>query len=224
MKTEEQVWTVLVETNPVPDVNQYGRDEVGGAAYLATIEQGMDEMIDTEPDTAKDTSKGRRGIWMATAAIAAVVLAVAVLPNLGSDDAVNSTAPAFVTMEFEDEAGDEISDTGDEIVVLTAELDECPLELLRNQETVEWELEGKDQTGQVWTMTASLHIFLAGDFKFGALHQSDGSPNYRAEIGGPMDETIGETSATYEGPYYDASTVEGLTGGYHGITTIECAG
>lgn len=145
--------------------------------------------------------------------LAMVISVVLMVGACGGDDSdpVDSTPPPRVTMEFED-------------ILLTAGLDECPLDLLRNDEVVEWELEGTDQTGQVWRMNATLNVPQPGSFRFEAKDASDSSPNYQAGLGAPMSQTVGETSAVYFGVFFDASGLEGDLTDYWATTTIECAG
>lgn len=98
MKTEEQVWTVLVETNPVPDVNQYGRDEVGGAAYLATLEPRSSEMTQVETAKESETPKRPLGPWLIAAAAAVVLGVTVVLVTSNSETAPVATIPTPTTV------------------------------------------------------------------------------------------------------------------------------
>lgn len=79
MKTEEQVWQVIVDSNPVPDVNVYGREQLGDTDYLANLEQRSSEMtkMDAKPDGAEDSKKPMT-TWL-VAAVLAVVVGVAVI-------------------------------------------------------------------------------------------------------------------------------------------------
>lgn len=79
MKTEEQVWRVIVDANPVPDVNVFGRERLGDTANLANLEQRSSDMtrMDTKAEGAED-SKRPIGRWL-VAAVLAIVAGVAVI-------------------------------------------------------------------------------------------------------------------------------------------------
>ncbi len=99
MKTEEQVWRVIVDSNPVPDVNVYGREQTEGSAYLATLERssGMTQ-VDTKP---KETRDSRRPIatWL-VAAVLVVVAGVAVaLLSLNDNEAPASEPTPSTNVE-----------------------------------------------------------------------------------------------------------------------------
>jgi hypothetical protein len=115
-------------------------------------------------------------------------------------------------MEFED-------------TLLTAGLDECPLELLRNDEALELEVLGTDQTGVEWRMKVILNVPNPGSVRFEAKDTSDGAPYYKAGLGAPLSRAyVGETSAVYATLFFDESGLEGDLTDYRGAVTIECAG
>lgn len=97
MKTEEQVWKVVVDSNPVPDVNVYGREQIGGTAYLATLEKRSSEMtqVDTKPTDEKGS--GPKLTWL-VAAVLAVVAGVAVIWLNQSNEGAPATQPTQSTI------------------------------------------------------------------------------------------------------------------------------
>ena len=99
MKTEEQVWTVLVETNPVPDVNQYGGDEVGGAAYLATLEPRSSEVTQLDTEQTEPTSPKRSMVpWLIAAGLAAVIGVAVIIASLNGEQAPVVDEPTPTTV------------------------------------------------------------------------------------------------------------------------------
>jgi hypothetical protein len=81
VRTEEQVWTILVEANPVPDVD---RDE---ATDLATPMRRSSEM--TQLDTRKTDEKPSTRppmVWLAAAIAIVVVGALIILTRSGGDE------------------------------------------------------------------------------------------------------------------------------------------
>lgn len=99
MKTNEQIWTLLVEANPVPDVEVFGRENVGYATHLAALDQGSSGM--TQLSTKQDESRQRneRSVaWLAAAAFVAVVGLAIFLLNQGAAEDPVATNPVPTTV------------------------------------------------------------------------------------------------------------------------------
>jgi hypothetical protein len=112
VKTEEQVWTVLVETNPVPDVNQYGHDEDGGAAYLATLEPRSSEVTQLDAKQTESTSPKRSMVpWLIAAGVAAVIGVAVIIASLNTEEAPVVDQPTLTAGPVTIETELDLSDT-----------------------------------------------------------------------------------------------------------------
>ena len=101
VKTEDQVWSILVESNPAPDANTFVQDESDGAAYLATLEPRSSEMAQLDyRQTETEDDKNR--MWaFAVAAIAVLILGVVViLSTQGGDSDPVAPQPSDTTVAF----------------------------------------------------------------------------------------------------------------------------
>ena len=98
MKTQEQVWTVLIESNPVPDVNAFGRENMDDATHLATLQKGSSEM--TQLETRQEEDQRRRGpiLWLAAAVLVAVVGLAVLILNQGTEEPPPATNPVPTTL------------------------------------------------------------------------------------------------------------------------------
>ena len=78
MASEERVMTLLVQSNPVPDVESVELTEIRANRYLAILDQRSSEMTDTKvkPQSTK-TDGRRRTAAMATAAVVIAVVGLA---------------------------------------------------------------------------------------------------------------------------------------------------
>jgi len=76
---EERVFTLLIESNPIPEVDALDVDEVGGARYLATLEQRSSEVtqLDTKPKD-QEQKKTVRQRWL-VAAVVVILAGVALI-------------------------------------------------------------------------------------------------------------------------------------------------
>lgn len=73
MSHEDHVFTLLVESNPIPQIEDLDLVDVGGARYLATLEQRSSEMtqLDTKPEQQEPKRSGV--LWLVAAAVAILV-------------------------------------------------------------------------------------------------------------------------------------------------------
>lgn len=88
MTTEERVWTLLVEANPIPEVGASDPEEIDIATHLATLEERSSEMVQVDTES-KAEQRRRRGKtrWLAAAAVlVAIVGAVALVISQRMDD------------------------------------------------------------------------------------------------------------------------------------------
>lgn len=98
MITEQQMKTLFVQANPIPDTDLVDLLEMDGTAYLATLEQRSSEVtqLDTRPT---ETSNPRRGrlllVWGATAA--AVLIGAVVILNQPEEVSPPATQPTSIT-------------------------------------------------------------------------------------------------------------------------------
>lgn len=79
MTHQDNVFRLLVETNPIPEIEKLDLIDVGGPEYLATLDQRSSEVtqVDTKPETPKRAP--RRGLILGLAASVAVIVTAAVL-------------------------------------------------------------------------------------------------------------------------------------------------
>lgn len=94
MKTEEQVWSALVDSNPVPDADAFGRQTVDDAAHLAAHSDGSSDL--TQPDTSsRETNLNNLSIgrWLAAAALIVVAGIAITLVNQGQEETPFATTP-----------------------------------------------------------------------------------------------------------------------------------
>ncbi len=80
MTNEQRVKSLFAEANPIPDADLFDLDEIGGTAYLATLEQRSSEMTQLDTKHAKDDTKRRPvGVWIALAATVILILGLGVV-------------------------------------------------------------------------------------------------------------------------------------------------
>ena len=75
MNHEDRVFTLLIESNPIPHVDDLDVDEIGGARYLETLEQRSSEV--TQLDTRAQDNKEEKKKKVMAFVVAAVVVLVA---------------------------------------------------------------------------------------------------------------------------------------------------
>ncbi len=103
MTREDQVFTLLVESNPVARVDDIDFELVGGAHYLDDIERRSSEVtqLDTKTETPEQNKTRNRGLILGLAAAVAVVLVLAVV--LSQEDAPPvADDPVVTTLSQED--------------------------------------------------------------------------------------------------------------------------
>ena len=99
MKTEEQVWQLIVDSNPIPDVNVYGREQAEATTYLATLAQRSSEMTQVDTKLEETKNSKRHGLTWLVAAVLAIVAGVAVIQLSQSDNNVPASQPTPSTEE-----------------------------------------------------------------------------------------------------------------------------
>lgn len=99
MTTEERVMTLLIEANPIPDIDSLDLVDVGGTTYLATLNQRSSEMIQIEETPPEVAPKRRRPIVAAalTAVIGLIVGLVLVISNQTAEETPPATDPTPTT-------------------------------------------------------------------------------------------------------------------------------
>lgn len=99
MKTQDQVWSALVDSNPVPDVDVFGRQSVDEATHLATLQQGSSEVTQLSTKQQETQKRNRAGIaWLAAAAVVALVGAAIIFLNQGNEEQPPATQPVPTTL------------------------------------------------------------------------------------------------------------------------------
>lgn len=90
MNHEETVFAVLVESNPIPDIDELPLVESSGSDYLATLEQRSSGMTQLETrETQKVKRRWRsRGLMVAFAGVAAIILILALVIFQGDSQQV----------------------------------------------------------------------------------------------------------------------------------------
>jgi hypothetical protein len=96
---EQRAKTLFAEANPVPDRDAFDLDDVGGTAYLATLEQRSSEMTQLDGDKTEPAEKTRSKMPWLVAALLALVVGVGFFVLNQSDDEVSPvTEPAQSTI------------------------------------------------------------------------------------------------------------------------------
>ena len=82
---EQRVKTLFAQANPIPDADLFDLDEIGGTAYLATLETRSSEM--TQLDTKGQNQKEKKTAtpWLIAAAVAIVAGIGLIVVNQGNE-------------------------------------------------------------------------------------------------------------------------------------------
>ena len=112
MTNEQRVKTLFAEANPIPDADLFDLDEIGGTAYLATLEARSGEMstkkIDVETPAPR-RPRVRRGLLIGAATVALIIIV--------------GVALAFVTGD-----GTEVAGSDSRLLQLTFDGEQCTYE------------------------------------------------------------------------------------------------
>lgn len=98
MKTQDQVWAALIESNPVPDVDVFGRENMDDATHLATLQKGSSEMTQLSTKEEETAQRSRSMAWLAAAVLVVLVGVAVVLLNQGDEEAPTATDPPPTTL------------------------------------------------------------------------------------------------------------------------------
>jgi hypothetical protein len=99
VKTQDQIWIALIEANPVPDVDVFGRENKEDATHLATLQQGSSEMTQLSTKQQEETGKRNRSMaWLAAAALVVLAGVALLLFNQGAEEAPVATDPVPTTV------------------------------------------------------------------------------------------------------------------------------
>jgi ketosteroid isomerase-like protein len=100
VNNREAVFTLLVESNPIPDLSVLDLADVGATAYLATLEQRSSEV--TQVDTRREDRKAKRTYWPWPAAAMVLVLVglAVVLLNQSDDTPAADASPEEVLADY----------------------------------------------------------------------------------------------------------------------------
>ena len=100
MNNREAVFTLLVESNPIPDLSVLDLADVSAATYLDTLEQRSSEV--TQVDTRREDQIAKRTYWPWLAAAMAIVLVglAVVLLNQGDDTPAADASPGEVLTDY----------------------------------------------------------------------------------------------------------------------------
>lgn len=106
MKPEDRVFTLLIESNPVPRVEALDLVDQDGARYLATLELRSSEVtkLDTRPDT-DEKEKRPTGVWLVAAA-AVLILGVSIVLTTRSQPEPAANDEPTTTVDAESDAGE----------------------------------------------------------------------------------------------------------------------
>ena len=92
MSHEDHVFTLLVESNPVPQIEDLDLVDVGGARYLTTLEQRSSEMTQQDRIERDNTKKKNPALWLVAAAVVVVAGVGVIFMNQGDENPVGSPA------------------------------------------------------------------------------------------------------------------------------------
>lgn len=95
MSHEDNVFTLLVESNPIPRVEDIELDEVGGDRYLDTLERRSSEMTKLDTRRTETRSYRKNAPWL-VAAVGVVIVGIAILLVAQRGD-VEPVAPIPIT-------------------------------------------------------------------------------------------------------------------------------
>lgn len=100
MNHEDRVFTLLIESNPIPRVEDLELEMVGGDRYLDTLEQRSSEMTQLDTRPPKRENQRSSAIPWLVAAVGVVIVGIAVLVVAQrSDDEPVATVPITTTAE-----------------------------------------------------------------------------------------------------------------------------
>ncbi len=217
MITEEQMKTLFVEANPIPDPESIDLDQVGGTAYLATLKQRSSDMRQLDTKRTEDELPRRRTIWMVAAVLALIVGTVAVVLATQDnqetpvvDEPTPTTAAIPSTTEATEPANVSMGTVLMEFDGMTLEstFEDCSLEPLLAEESFRagrLRLDATGADGSEWQISAMLNLREPGDFQFEAVGP-DGQPNLLAwpeKEGTTLDSAITETSAVFNTQFFN---------------------
>jgi hypothetical protein len=83
---QDNVFGLLVEANPIPEIEELDLIDVGGPEYLATLEQRSSEVTQVDTKQELPTRAPRRGLILGVAASVAVILSASALFLALNDD------------------------------------------------------------------------------------------------------------------------------------------
>lgn len=103
MSHEDTVFAQLVDSNPIPHIEDLDLIDVGGAHYLATLEQRSSGVtqLDTRPPHSNEENSRKLAPWIVAAAALLVLGTAIVLVTQDSEQAVPATSPAPTTIADE---------------------------------------------------------------------------------------------------------------------------
>ncbi len=104
MSREEDIFNLLVESNPVPDIEDSDLLDAGAPEYLAILERRSSGMADMSSQAETTPTDGRRGYWLAVAALAVIVIGVAVIVASQRGDGADPVTDGIPT-------ADQVADT-----------------------------------------------------------------------------------------------------------------
>ena len=103
---EQQVKTLFAEANPIPDADLFDLDEIGGTAYLATLETRSSEVTQLDTKGQNQKEKKSSAPWLVAAAVAIVAGIGLIVVNQGDEAPLTSqpVAPAATNPPVTSEA------------------------------------------------------------------------------------------------------------------------
>ena len=151
MITEQQMRTLFVQANPIPDGDTVPLDEMAATAYLATLEQRSSEVTQLDTKQTEPQSPKRSMMpWLIAAGLAAVIGVAVIIASLNGEPAPVVDEPSPTTLD--ESIGATFSGSWDDGLT-TLNVEGADYVILEAGESVDW---GK------WSVVAETIIFQSG--------------------------------------------------------------
>ena len=139
---EQRVKTLFAEANPIPDADLFDLDEIGGTAYLATLEARSSEVTQLDTKTPDNREKNKKNVMAFLVAAAVVIVAgIGFMVLTRGDEVLTTEDLVGIWVTDNSDFIAQFNEDGTYAIALTEE------ELASNPvESGEWGLEGTEFT------------------------------------------------------------------------------